>query len=246
MEGDVLESAGFVPRPKQYAEIQANYEATHSLEAERRRSETIRLVVPWAIAGILGTYALVAGIQNIYRPVPQDRFEIAFVHDDGTYEAPREEKDLTPIQQREVLQSSLMNYITWRAGYTFAASQKAYNIVSAMTAGKEQSRYQKVMLSRDNPESPLIKYGMNAQIVPIDIRFDPYPNGPDSWNFSYTERVLKSGGGGTDTAMRGSITFVRGPVPTAYRVPYDPESVVVLQYETHPVADPVASKRGVP
>lgn len=240
--GGMQDDFGKVPRPGQYEEVSANYLATHALEAERRRAERLRLLVPWGAAAVLGIFATIAGIQIIYRPVPKDHFEIAFVHDDGTYDAPRETSGLSARQSRIVLQSSLITYITWREGYAFAASQKAYDIVSAMTAGREQTRYQKMMLSKDDRDNPMIQYGMSAQIVPIDIRFDPYPNGENSWNFSYTRRVLKATGGGEDTPMRGSITWVVGPVPTQYLVPYDPGSIVVLQYETHPASDSVTMR----
>jgi hypothetical protein len=225
----------FVPQEGAYPELQEHFRAVHSLEGERRRAAAVVTFGGWALAAVFGGYALVAGIQNINRPAPRDRFEIAFVHDDGSYDAPREITELTPVQQREVLQTSLVNYITWRAGFSFAASQKAYNIISAMTNGHEQSRYQQLMLNRNDPVNPLVKYGLNGQLVALDIRLDPDPNGPNSWNFSYTQRELVSDAPPHDTPMRGSLTFVRGPVPQKIRVPFDPASIVVLQYESHEV-----------
>ncbi len=229
------EPSGFVPRSDQYAALHQHFRDTHSLEAERQRSEKLQRFGGWALAGVFGVFALVAEAQNINRPVPKDRFEIAFLHDDGSYSAPVEMKDLAPVQQREVLQTALVNYITYRAGYSYAASQKAYNIVSAMTGNQEQSRYQRVMLSPNDPESPLVKYGQRGQIFAEDIRLDPDPNGPNSWNFSYTQRLLLGDAPPQDTPMRGSLTFVRGPVPAKFRVPYDPASVIVLAYESHEV-----------
>lgn len=228
------ENPGFVPRPDQYAEMRQHYAETHTLEAERRKAELLKVYGGWALAGVFGVFALVQGIRDINRPAPRDRFEIAVLHDDGSYSAPVEMKDMTPVQQREVLQTSLYNYITHRAGYAYASSQHDYNIVSAMTAGSEQSRYQRVLLSPNDPASPLVKYGLRGQIVPLDIRLEPDPTGPNSWNFTYTQRLIVADGPPQDTPMRGSLTFVRGPVPVKYRVPYDPASVVVLQYEDHP------------
>jgi hypothetical protein len=225
----------FVPNEEKYPELRQHFHEVHSLESERRRNQAIAVFGGWGVAAVFGVFALISGLQNINRPAPKDRFEIAFIHDDGSYDAPIEEKDMTPVQQREVLQASLVNYITSRAGYSFASSQKAYNIVSAMTAGTEQARYQRVMLSQNDPESPLVKYGLRGQIVPLDIRLDPDPNGPNSWNFSYTLRELVNDAPPHDTPMRGSLTFVRGPVPKKFRVPFDPASVVVLQYESHEV-----------
>ena len=233
--GPVPEGSGFVPRPDQYAALHQHFRDTHTLEAERRRAEKLRTLGGWALAGVFGVFALVAEAQNINRPLPRDRFEIAFLHDDGSYSAPVEMKDLAPVQQREVLQTALVNYITYRAGYSYAASQHGYDIVSAMTAGQEQNRYQRVMLSPNDPDSPLVKYGQHGEIVPVDIRFDPDPSGPNSWNFSYTQRLLLADASPQDTPMRGSLTFVRGPVPVKYRVPYDPASVIVLAYESHEV-----------
>ena len=226
---------GFVPRADQYAALHQHFRDTHTLEAERQRGEKLRTLGGWALAGVFGVFALVAEMQNINRPLPKDRFEIAFLHDDGSYSAPVEMKDLAPVQQREVLQTALVNYITYRAGYSYAASQKAYNIISVMTAGQEQNRYQRVMLSPSDPDSPLVKYGQRGEIVAQDIRLDPDPNGPNSWNFTYTQRLLLADAPPQDTPMRGSLTFVRGPVPAKYRVPYDPASVIVLAYESHEV-----------
>jgi hypothetical protein len=229
------EPSYFVPRETDYPELQAHFRAVHTLEGERRRAAAIMNYGGWILAAVFGGYALVAGLQNINRPLPHDRFEIAFVHDDGSYDAPREITDLSPVQQREVLQTSLVNYITWRSNYSFASSQKAYNVVSAMTNGHEQSRYQQLLLNRNDPANPLVKYGLNGQLVALDIRLDPDPNGPNSWNFSYTQRELVSDAPPHDTPMRGSLTFVRGPVPRKIRVPFDPASIIVLQYESHEV-----------
>lgn len=226
----------FVPRESEYSALQQHFRDVHSLEAERRRTQAVVILGGWGLAFVFGSFALIAGLQNINRPAPRDRFEIAFIHDDGSYDAPIENKDMTPVQQREVLEASLVNYITWRAGYSYASSQKAYNIVSAMTQGTEQSRYQRVMLSPNDSESPLVRYGLRGQLVPLDIRLDPDPNGPNSWNFSYTLRELVADAPPHDVPMRGSLTFVRGPVSRKVRVPFDPASIIILQYESHEVA----------
>jgi type IV secretory pathway component VirB8 len=229
----LADNPGFVPRPDQYAEVQNHFRATHSLEAERRRGELLRVYGGWGLAGVFGLFALVQGLRDINRPVPHDRFEIAILHEDGSYSAPVEVKDLTPVQQREVLQTSLFNYIAHRAGYAYASSQHDYNVVSAMTAGTEQARYQRVMLSKDQA-NPMVRLGLKGQIVPMDIRLEPDPTGPNSWNFTYTQRVINGDAPPQDTPMRGSLTFVRGPVLSKFRVPYDPAGILVLQYEDHP------------
>ena len=228
------ESAGFVPQPDQYPELHQHFQETHSLETERRRSEALRFYSGWALAGVFGLFALIQGIRDINRPAPRDRFEIAILNEDGSYSAPVDMQELTRVQQREVLETSLVNYITYRAGYAYASGQHNYNIVSAMTATSEQIRYQRTMLSSSDPLNPLIKYGPTAQIVPLNIRLEPDPTGPNTWNFTYTQHLMVGDAAPRDIPMRGSLTFVRGPVLPKYRVPYDPASVVVLQYEDHP------------
>lgn len=227
--------AGLIPQASQYDEIHRHFQETHSLEAERRRSEMLRFYSGWALAGVFGIFALVQGVRDINRPAPRDRFEIAILHEDGSYSAPTEMQDMTRVQQREVLETSLMNYITYRAGYTYAAGQHNYNIVSAMTATNEQVRYQRIMLSSSDPLNPLVKYGQTAQLVPLNIRLDPDPTGPNTWNFTYTLHLTVAETAAQDIPMRGSLTYVRGPVLSKVRVPYDPASVVILQYEDHPV-----------
>ena len=228
-------TAHLVPREEQYPELLQQFASVHQLEVVRRRNQGLATLGGWGLAAVFATYALIAGLQNINHPAPRDRFEIAFVHDDGSYDAPRDENEMTPVQQREVLLASLVNYVTYREGYSFAASQKSYDIVSAMTGGHDQSRYQQVMLDRSLPENPVAKYGMRGQLTATDIRFDVDPSGPNSWNFSFVRTLSQGDITTTSMPMRGSLTFVRGPVPRKYRVPFDPASIVVLQYESHEV-----------
>ncbi|MBS0984270.1 VirB8/TrbF family protein [Gluconobacter cerinus] len=226
---------GMVPRPADYDQLRDHRKEVITLEQERRRSQAFRFYTGWALAGVFGLFALVEGARSLTWGHPQDRFQIAILHDDGTYSAPVDVKNLSRVEKREVLATSLVNYISYREGYTYASSQKAYDIVSAMTTGKEQSRYQKHMLDQNDPENPLVMYGEHGQITALDIRLDPDPNSENSWNFSFTRRVIDRDGAPEDTPMRGTLTFVDGHVPTKYRVPYDPASVVVLQYESHGV-----------
>lgn len=225
--------SGFVPRPDQYAAIQKQFQDTHSLEAERKLHEKLRVFGGWGLAIVFGVFALVSEAQKIGQPLPKDRFEISFVADNGGYSAPIEVKDLSVAQSREVLQNSLINYINYRAGYSYAASQKAYDIVSAMTGGAAQVQYQRPMLNPSDPDSPYLKYGKYGQVVPLNIQLDPDQNSPSSWNFTYTQRIMKGDEEPKDNPMRGVITFAPGPVPLRFRVRYDPASVVVLTYEAH-------------
>lgn len=226
---------GMVPRPADYPELRKHRQEVHSLEGERKRSEAFRFWMGWGLAGVFFTFSLVEGVRSLTWPHAQDHFRIAVVHNDGTYEAPVDVKDLTPVQKREILETSLVNYVTFREGYTYASSQKAYDIVSSMTGGKELNRYQKHMLDENDPENPIIKYGETGQIVAVDIRLDPDPNSENSWNFTYTRRVIDKDKAPVDTPMRGTMTFIEAAVPLKYRVPYDPASVAVIQYESHEV-----------
>mgnify|MGYP001307776583 CR=1 FL=1 len=226
---------GMVPRPENYDDLRQHQKEVYSLERERRRSEAFRFYTGWGLAGVFGLFALVEAVRSLTWPHPRDHFQIALINNDGTYSAPVDLQDLTPVEKKVVLETSLVNYVTYREGYTFASSQKAYDIVSGMTAGKEQSRYQKHMLDQNDPDNPIVKYGLNGQITALDVRLDADPNSKNSWNFTFTRRLIEKDGQPVDTPMRGTMTFVPAPVPTKVLVPYDPASVAVIQYESHEV-----------
>lgn len=232
-----------LPREASFADLSQHIEQTRTLEQKRRLGLALGSYGGWALAGVFGVYALLAGVQNMLRPAPQDRFEIAFVHDDGSYQAPRDVAELTPGERDEVVQASLVNLIRWTEGYSMAQTKQAYGIVSAMTSGSAQSRYQHRMLDRNDPENPIVLYAMKTQIVPLDIRLDPDKAGPQSWNFSFTQRVISDNATFKDIPMRGSLTFVTGKVRKEVRVPWDPANVVALTYESHEASPRETSAR---
>nr|AFK88996.1 hypothetical protein [Acetobacter pasteurianus] len=226
---------GFVPRPGDYDGLRDNFKEVHTLESERKRSQAFRFWMGWGLAGVFFTFSLVEGVRSLTWPHAQDHFRIAIVHNDGTYDAPVDVNELTPVQQKEILETSLVNYVNYRESYAYAASQKSYDIVSAMTAGKELKRYQKSLLDQNDPENPIVKYGLKAHKEALDIRLNPDPNSNNSWNFTFTLRVTEDEKDPVEIPMRGSMTFVKAPVSPKFRVPYDPASVAIIQYESHEV-----------
>jgi|GEM_PF-6043528 len=230
-------SEGIVAKPSDYKELEKHRKEVFNLEQERQFSKIFRFYTGWILAGVFCLFAVIESIRSLTWGHPQDHFQIAILHEDGTYSAPTDIKNLTPVQQREILETSLINYITYREYYTYTSSQKSYDIISAMTVGKEQERYQKHMLDQNDTENPLIKYAEHGIVTPIDIRLDPDPNSENSWNFSFTRRVTDNDNSTTvDTPMRGILTFTKGQVLTKFKIPYDPANIVILQYESHEVS----------
>ena len=141
----------------------------------------------WSAAGMMTCVA--AGSLAIlwHRPVPQDRFYVSVLHDDGTYNPPMPREDLAPSQRDMLFRYTVIQYVLARENYAYESVNANYRRASILSAPAERERYQSVMLDKRNPENPVVMYGdgINAKIADVQgnirIRIDPAtPNAVDA------------------------------------------------------------------
>jgi type IV secretory pathway component VirB8 len=181
-----LAPPGYVPRGSDLSELRRASAATRSLERERRIRRLVTIGGGWAVAGMMTTVAVAClGVMWV-RPLPRDRFYVAIMHDDGTYDPPQVREDL-PRRQKDILfRHTVIQYVFARENYSWEGVNANYLRASAMSAPAERDRYQAVMLDKRNPENPAILYGdgLNAAIADVtavEIRRDPAsPNAVDA------------------------------------------------------------------
>jgi len=94
---DVTLQPGYVPRGEKLTEMTRAIAAARGLERERRIRRLVTIGGGWVVAGMMSLIAAAClGVMWV-RPVPQDRYYVAMMHDDGSYDAPRLREDLLPL-----------------------------------------------------------------------------------------------------------------------------------------------------
>jgi type IV secretory pathway component VirB8 len=169
---------GFALRGEALQEVTRAIATARGLERERRIRRLITVGGGWAVAAMMTAVAAASLGVMWKRPVPQDRFYVSVLHDDGTYEAPVVREDL-PRSQRDLLfRHTVIQYVLGRENYSWEGVNANYRRVSAMSAPDERDRYQAIMLDRRNPENPSVLYGEGlgaavADVTAIQVQADP-------------------------------------------------------------------------
>ena len=92
-------SPGYVPRGEERDEVSRALAGVRGLERERRMRHLVTIFMGWGMAAFMTLVALACLAVLWARPAPRDRYYVAMMHDDGTYEAPQLREDL-PASQR--------------------------------------------------------------------------------------------------------------------------------------------------
>jgi len=175
---DAAVSPGHVPRGEERDEVSRALAGVRGLERERRMRHLVTIFMGWGMAAFMTLVALACLAVLWARPAPRDRYYVAMMHDDGTYEAPQLREDL-PASQRDLLfRHTVIEYVRARENYSWEGVNATYVRASAMSAPAERDRYQAVMLDKRNPDNPAAVYGegVNAAIADvgaIQVRVDP-------------------------------------------------------------------------
>jgi type IV secretion system protein VirB8 len=143
--------------------LPAHFRAVQSFEAERRR-HTIRsnrlswkLVAALTVANI-GQTAIILGMQPLQRVVPF----LVIDRGNGSWDAAASMSDLSPTQQRALIEGALWQYVRDREGYNYAGAPDAFALVSAMSSPSIRGAYQTWFLqSKDSPQRTI---GQRGQI----------------------------------------------------------------------------------
>ena len=237
--------SGYVPRGPELAELRRATAASYSLERERRIRRLVTIGGGWVVAGLMTSVAIACLAVMWERPVPRDRFYIAILHDDGTYDAPLVREDL-PRRQRDILfRNTVIQYVFARENYSWEGVNANYVRASAMSAPAERDRYQAVMLDKRNAENPAVIYGdgMNASIADVTaIQVRPDPASPNAVDAMFVMKI---------TALNQAPQIVRKTarmtwMPAEDRIPatiqqlYDPAGIAFTHYSS--TVDPEAER----
>lgn len=241
MSGAVV-PPGFVPRGEALEETRRALADTREWERNRRISRLIGVGGGWAVAAMMSAVAAASlGVMWV-RPVPQDRFYVSILHDDGTYDAPVVRDDLPKSRHDMLFKHTVIQYVLARENYSWEGVNANYRRASAMSAPAERDRYQALMLDKRNPENPAVLYGdgLNAAIADvtaIQVKADPAsPNAVDAVFMlkitapNQPPRVIRK-------TARMTWMGAEGVIPADVQQAYDPMGLAFTHYTSTPDPD---------
>lgn len=236
---------GYVPRGADLTELRRASAAAHGLERERRIRRLVTIGGGWAVAGMMTAVAVAClGVMWI-RPLPRDRFYVAMMHDDGTYDAPQVREDLPRRQQQILFRHTVIQYVFSRENYSWEGVNANYLRASAMSAPAERDRYQAVMLDKRNPENPAVLYGdgLNAAIADVtavEVRRDPAsPNAVDAM---FVVKITAPNKEPQLIRKTARMTWMPAEdrIPATIQQLYDPAGIAFTHYSS--IVDPEAKQ----
>ena len=242
---DNVAPPGFALRGEALQEVTRAVAAARGLERERRVRRAISIGGGWAVAGLMSLVAAASLGVMWNRPVPQDRFYMAVLHDDGTYDAPTVREDLPPSRRDMLFRHTVIQYVLARENYSWEGVNGNYRRVSAMSAPAERDRYQAVMLDRRNAENPAVLYGEGlsasiADVTAIQVKADPAsPNAVDA---VFWVKVTAPNQAPRSIRKTARMTWIPADdrIPPEIQQTYDPMGIAFTHYSSTP--DPDAAR----
>jgi type IV secretion system protein VirB8 len=140
--------------PQHYAEVV-------SFQAERNRRTIRNNRIAWCLVGVLGVIGLgqtgaIIAMQPLVRVVPY----LIIDRGDGSWDAAASMSDLSPSQEKALIEGALWQYVRAREGYNYAGAPDYYALVSAMSAPRIRETYQEWFVqSKDSPQKTIGKKG---------------------------------------------------------------------------------------
>jgi type IV secretory pathway component VirB8 len=236
---DVAFPPGFAPRGEQRDGVARALAGVRALEREARVRRLVTVFMGWGMAAFMTLVALACLAVLWARPAPRDRYYVAMMHDDGTYEAPQPREDL-PASQRDLLfRHTVIEYVRSRENYTWEGVNAIYQRASAMSAPAERDRYQAIMLDGRNPDNPAVLYGEGvnaamAEVTAIQVRVDPAAR--FAVDAMFVVRITAPNQASRIIRKTARMTWM----PAADRIPpemqqlHDPAGVAFTHYESTP------------
>ena len=237
--------AGYVPRGSDLSELRRASAATHSLERERRIRRLVTIGGGWVVAGMMTTVAVACLAVMWVRPMPRDRFYVAMLHDDGTYDAPEVRDDLPRRQQEILFGHTVIQYVFARENYSWEGVNANYLRTSAMSAPAERDRYQAVMIDKRNPENPAVVYGdgLNAAIADVTaVQVRPDPASPNAVDAMFVVKITAPNQAPQIVRRTARMTWMPAEdrIPAAIQQLYDPAGIAFTHYSS--TIDPEAER----
>ena len=236
---------GYVPRGSDLSELRRANAVTHGLERERRLRRLVTIGGGWVVAGMMTSVTVACLAVMWVRPLPRDRFYVAMLHDDGTYDAPEVREDL-PRRQREILfRHTVIQYVFARENYSWEGVNANYLRTSAMSAPAERDRYQAVMLDKRNPENPAVVYGdgLNAAMADVTaVQVRPDPASPNAVDAMFVVKITAPNQAPQIVRKTARMTWMPAEdrIPAAIQELYDPAGIAFTHYSS--TIDPEAER----
>ena len=236
---------GYVPRGERLAEITRAISSARGLEREQRIRRLVTIGGGWAVAAFMTVVASACLGVMWTRPAPRDRYYVAMMHDDGTYDAPQLREDLPRSQRDMLFRHSVIQYVFARENYSWEGVNANYQRASAMSAPAERDRYQTAMLDKRNPENPAVIYGegLNAaavDVTAIQVRADPAtPNAVDAM---FVLKVTAPNQASRTIRKTARMTWMPAEdrIPPEIQLVYDPLGIAFTHYSS--TLDPDAAR----
>jgi type IV secretory pathway component VirB8 len=242
---DAVSPPGYVPRGEERDVIARALAGVRDLERERRTRRLVTIFMGWGMAAFMTLVALACLAVLWARPAPRDRYYVAIMHGDGTYDAPQAREDLSRSQRDILFRHTVIQYVFARENYSWEGVNANYQRASAMSAPAERERYQTVMLDRRNSENPAVVYGEGANaamadVTAIQVRVDPAaPNAVDAM---FVVRVTVPNQPPQSIRKTARMTWMPAEdrIPPEIQQLYDPAGVAFTHYASTP--DPEAAR----
>ncbi len=234
--------AGFALRPDAVREVSRAVAAARGLERERRLRRALSVGGGWAVAAMMTVVAAASLGVMWNRPVPRDRFYMAVLHDDGTYDAPTVREDLSRSRREMLFRHSVIQYVRGRENYSWEGVNANYRLVSAMSAPAERDRYQAVMLDRHSSSNPAVLYGEGlgasmADVTAIQVKVDPAsPNAVDA---VFLVKIVTPNQSPRTIRKTARMTWMGAEdlIPSEIQQSYDPMGIAFTHYSSTPDMD---------
>jgi len=236
---------GYVPRGSDLRELRRASAVTHGHERERRIRRLVTIGGGWVVAGMMTSVAVACLAVMWIRPVPRDRFSVALLPDDGTYDAPEVREDL-PRRQRDLLfRHTVIQYVFARENYSWEGVNANYLRASAMSTPAERDRYQAVMLDKRNAENPAVVYGdgLNAAIADVTaVQVRPDPASPNAVDAMFVVKITAPNQAPQIIRKTARMTWMPAEdrIPAAIQQIYDPAGIAFTHYSS--TMDPEAQR----
>jgi len=242
---DMVPAPGMALRGEALRDITNAVAAARGFDRERRVRRALNVGGGWAVAAMMTTVAAACLGVMWTRPVPQDRYYMAVLHDDGTYDAPVVREDL-PRSRREMLfKHTVIKYVQGRENYSWEGVNANYRLVSAMSAPTERDRYQALMLDRRNVENPAVTYGEGANASTADvtaIQVHADPASPNAVDAVFLVRITAPNQPTRTVRKTARMTWMPAEdrIPAEIQQTYDPMGIAFTHYSSTP--DPDATR----
>ena len=221
-------ASGFVPRGTGIDQREAAFRAAWSFERERRWMAFLTGFGGWIVAAVLAILLALSLLLVLRRPVPHQKLLVAVLHGDGTYSAPVPVNDLSPAQQALLLKNTVWRYVVARESYTWEAVQHDYDVVSALSAGPLQARYQKFML--DASRRPTAAFGKRGDVSISDVHI--FRVAPNAMEADFLRTVRQPDASVKREHMIARVTYApSGKIPITVRQQYDPAGILITNYD---------------